>query len=138
MIKPSPDGTVSLFIDLPPLQREAVHDPINLHLLPQCVLRLGQFNHHEFLGADVVWERNGNLYASGRDAITYRYSIDGPGFSLRLLAIWGDEDQATADVHVVATSPNSDDARQALDDWLASTVNTRMPPRDLFGKPRRH
>ena len=122
----------------PPFQREAVHNLINLHLFPECVLRLGQFDHCEFLGTDIVWERTGNLYASGRDAVTYRYSIDGPGFSLCVLAIWSDEDQATADVHVVATFPDRDEARKALRDWLVSAANTRMPPRDLFATSRHH
>ena len=138
MIKSFSRMAFSLFIDLSPSQNEAVHNLINLHLFPQCILRLGQFDHCEFCDAEVVWERTGNPYASGMDPITYRYSIDGPGFSLCLLAIWSDEDQATADVHVVVMSPDRDEAREALRDWLASIVDAKMPPRDLFRKSRRH
>ena len=123
-----------MFIDLPPLRYEAVHNLINLHLFPECVLRLGQFDYCEFLGTHVVWERTGKLYAAGRDAITYRYIIDGPGVTLCLLAVWSDEDQATADVHVVATSPDG----EALNDWLASAVDAKMRPRDLFRASRHH
>ena len=121
-----------LLTDLGFAQREALHDLINLHLYPQCTLRLGQSDRLAFAGADIVLERTGNPYSSGKDALTYRYCLDGPGFRLNLLAIWDDPDQATADVHVVAVSPDDDEAARALQDWLAIVLTARMLPRDLF------
>ena len=125
-----------MFIDWPPTEREAVHNLINLHLYPEFVLRLGQPERYQFREADIVLERTGNLYSSGKDALTYRYNIDAPGFSLCLLATWNDPDQATADVYVAAITPDSDEAREAAYEWLNSVVNARMPPRDLFANMR--
>ena len=122
-----------MFIALALPLMEAIHNLINLHLLPESALRAGQSDRTTFRGADVVWERTGNMYSSGRDAVTYRYNIDGPGFSACLLAVWPDQDHATADVHVVAITPGDDDAQEAFGQWLASVVNAKMPPRDLFG-----
>ena len=113
-------------------QREATHDLINLHLYPQCTLRLGQSDRYPFAGADIVLERTGNPYSFGKDAVTYRYNVDGSGFVVNLLAIWADPDQATADVHVVAISPNNEAAVAALQEWLTAVVTARMLPRDLF------
>ena len=122
----------SVFIDLPPAQHEAVHNLINLHLFPEQHLRLGQSDRYEFYDAEIVLERTGNMYSSGKDAITYRYCIDGPRFELCLLAVWSDQDQATADVHVVAISPEDEEA-ESFYEWLLRVVTARMSPRDLFG-----
>ena len=110
---------------------EAIHDLINLHLYPQCTFRLGQSDRYPFAGADIVLERTGNPYSSGKDALTYRYAVDGCGFGLSLLAIWDDLDQATADVRVLAMSPDDEAAAEALREWLA-VVTANMLPRDLF------
>ena len=115
-----------------PAQHEPIHDLINLHLYPQCTLKLGQTDRFALAGADIVLERTGNPYSSGKDALTYRYAVDGPGFSLCLLAIWDDLDQATADVRVVAVSPDDDAAVEALQAWLTAVTMARMLPRDLF------
>ena len=122
-----------MFVSLSPSLMEAVHNLINLHLLPDCALRAGQCDRAIFCDVEIVWQRVGNVWSSGRDAITYKYFIDGPGFSLYLVAIWPDPNQATADVHVGAVTPDNDDAREALEGWLASVFNARVPPRDLFG-----
>ena len=119
-------------INLGPAQNEAIHNLINLHLYPQCPLRLGQMDRLALAGADIVLERTGNLYSSGKDALTYRYAVDGPGFSLCLLASWDDPDQATADVRVGAVSPDDDAAVKALEAWLTAVTTARMLPRDLF------
>ena len=119
-------------INLSLAQSEAIHDLIDLHLYPQCTLRLGQIDRFVLAGADIVLERTGNLYSSGKDALTYRYAIDGPGFSVCLLAIWDDPDQATADVRVVPVSPDDDAAVEALQAWLTAVTTARMLPRDLF------
>ena len=118
--------------DLALAQHEAIHDLINLHLYPQCTLRLGQSDRYTYAGADIVLERTGNPYRSGKDALTYRYAVDGRGFSLCLLATWDDLDQATADVRVVAVSPGDDAAADALSQWLIAVTTARMLPRDLF------
>ena len=115
--------------DLTLAHLEAVHDLINLHIYPQCTLRLGQSDRYPFAGADIVLERTGNPYGLGKDAVTYRYAVDGCGFGLSLLATWDDLDQATADVRVVAVSPNDDAAVEALQEWLA-VVTANMLPRD--------
>ena len=119
-------------INLGPAQNEAIHNLINLYLYPQCTFRLGQIDRFALAGADIVLERTGNPYSSGKDALTYRYAVDGPGFSLCLLAIWDDPDQATADVRVVAVSPDDDAAVKALEAWLTAVTTARMLPRDLF------
>ena len=104
-------------LDLESSIRETVHDLINLHLFPEYRLQLGQFDHCCFCGAEVVWERTGNLYSYGHNAITYRYNIDGPGFALRVLAIWT-KDDATADIEVLAIYPDNEVIRETLRDWL--------------------
>ncbi len=116
-------------LDLEPSTRATVHDLINLHLFPEYRLQLGQFDHCSFCDAEVVWERTGNLYSYDHNAITYCYNIDGPGFALRVLAIWT-EDDATADIEVLAISPDNEGARKALCDWLAQTVTGSWAPRD--------
>ena len=127
-----------MFIDLSASIHEALHNLVNLYLIPDCLLRLGQSDRCSFRGADVVMERTGNLYSSGRDAVTYRYNMVGSGFNACLLVIWRDPDEATASVHVLALTPDHNDTREALEEWLASVVNGRMPPRNLFGGTELH
>ena len=108
---------------------EAIHNLINLHLFPDCRLRLSQYDHCRFHGADVVWERTGSPYVYGQDALTYCYNIDGPGFSICLLATWG-QDQGSAKIDVVSISPSGEVAEEALQVWLAQVVTGRRPPRN--------
>ena len=121
-----------MFICLPLSQHEAVHNLVTLHIYPEQALRIGQSDRSVFRNAEIAWERTGNLYSSGPDAVTYRYCIDAPGFNACLLAVWPDQDHATADVHVVAITPNGEDAHEAFAQWLMSVVDAKMPPRDLF------
>lgn len=110
--------------------QESIHNLINLHLFPEHHLRLGQYDYCHFLNrVDVVWERIGSPYQYGRDALTYCYNIDGPGFSVCLLATWG-EDQGTAKIDVVSISPDDEVAVEALQVWLTQVVTGRRPPRN--------
>ena len=118
-----------MFYEVDISTHEAIHNLINLHLFPDCHLQLGQYDHCRFHDADAVWERTGNLYSSGRNAVTYCYNIDGPGFALCLLAIWA-EDQATAEIKVVSVGPFDEVALEALRDWLASSVTGRRRARN--------
>lgn len=108
---------------------EAIHDLINLHLLPENHMNLGGYDHRRFHDAVVVWERTGSPYRYGRDVLTYCYNIDGPGFSVCLLATWG-EDQGSAKIDVVAITPSDEVAEEALQVWLARVVTGRRPPRN--------
>ena len=116
--------------------RESIHNLINIHLYPECTYRLGQPERYSFMDANVVFERIGNLYSYGQDAVTYRYNIDGPGFELCLLAIYNEPDQATADVRVAAITSDSEETREALRKWLVAIVNAQMQPRDMFANLR--
>ena len=116
-------------LDLELSTSAAVHDLINLHLFPEYRLQLGQFDHCSFCDAEVVWERTGNLYSCSQNAITYCYYIDGPDFALRTIAIWTDN-QSTADIKVVAVTPDNEGARKALRDWLTRTVTRSWAAHD--------
>ena len=118
-----------MFYEVDISMHEAIHNLINLHLFPDCHLRLGQYDHCRFHDADVVWERTGSPYAYGRDVLTYFYTVDGPGFSVCLYATWG-QDQGSAKIDVVSISPNDEVAEEALQVWLARVVTGRRPPRN--------
>lgn len=111
---------------------EAVHNLINLHLFPTCCLHLGQYEENEFVGAKIVWARTGNPFGYGKDAYTYHYRIIEDGFDVQLQAVWADADSATATVNVVAITPDDEDARVALRNWLALAVTGKRPLREAF------
>ena len=111
---------------------EVAHNFVNLHLYPAKIFRLGQHLRYSFRDAEIILERIGNRYGLGKDALTYRLDIDGPGFTLGLIAVWDDPDQATADVIVCSATPLDEDGRAAIVTWCEETLAAHTPPRDNY------
>ena len=121
-----------MFILDDPHFNELTHNIVNLHLYPANIFRLGQHLRYSFRDAEIVLERIGNRHGLGKDPLTYRLDIDGPGFTLGLIAVWNDADQATADVIVCSASPLDADGRAAIVTWCEETLAAHTPPRDNY------
>ena len=115
-----------------PFLNQLAHNIVNAKLYPERIYRLAQTNSYSFRDAKIVLERIGNSHGLGKDPLSYRIDIDGHSFTLGLIAVWDDVDEATADVSIVSATPFDEDGRADIVAWLEGAVNAKTPPRDNY------
>lgn len=112
------------------------HDLINLRVYPVDIQLLGEAQDFNICDGKIVCEVTGNRHDAPQGARTYRYNIDGPGFSAQFWAMRNDEDEPTAHLidPLLTVSPNDEDAQESFARWLSLANTSAATPRDYVGR----